>query len=461
MDETTTIPDEISGSPTSTAYNPQDASVDELNIVTSSGQEVDVKKLLIEFCYYEDIFSFVTSGYVILRDAVGLVEKLQLTGKEYIRINFGKAKDAKSNNQKTFRLYTIPKRTPTGSMNQEFIKLYFCSEELMLSEQTKVTQAYRGKKIDYIVTDILLNKLKIKPENLSGKIEQSTGVYDFNVSALKPFEAISWVSCYARPTSGIGADMLLYEDRDGFNFRSLRSLYKQPIYGTYSYQQKNLDQTFEQKKNTVLDYEFMRTFNALDDIESGTFANRLISLNPLNRTVKVTDFDYKKYFNQAGSLNGNSVLAPSTNRLGKAQNESPEGKLKLQFSNSEMKKKSYIDDAGKGSVAQDIFVEEFVPNRTAQIALMGHTKIKIRIPGDSAITVGKTIDFNLFSLATGKDSKELDKYYSGKYLITAVRHIIQSQGAFQTILEISRESPAHNFSPNNNSSINIKEAASE
>ena len=66
------------------------------------------------------------------------------------------------------------------------------------------------------------------------------------------------------------------------------------------------------------------------------------------------------------------------------------------------------------------------------------------------------------SLSVGEgEGKKLDTYYSGKYLVTAVRHIIQSQGAFQTILEISRESPATNFSPANVSSLNIKEAASE
>ena len=448
-------------SPTGGFYGPQDISIDKLNIITASGDEADVKKLLIEFSYYEDIYSFVVSGYIILRDAVGLVEKLQLTGKEYIRITFGKALGASTNNEKTYRLYTIPKRTPTGSMDQEFIKLYFCSEELLLSEQTKVTQSYSGKQIDYIIADILFSKLKINPNNLAGRIQRTQGLYDFNIVAKKPFEAISWMSNYAQPAGGVGADMLFFETFDGFNFKSLRNMYKQPAYKTYKYQQKNLDQTMEDKLNSVLEYEFIRTFNSLDDINSGTFSNRLISLNPLNRTVKVTDFDYEKYLGQAGSMNGTSALSLAPNRLGKTQNQTPEAKLKLQFGNSELKKRDYLA-AGQGSIAQDIFVENFVPNRTSQLALASFTKIKIKIPGDSNITVGKTINFNLFSLSVGEgEGKTLDTYYSGKYLVTAVRHIIQSQGAFQTILEISRESPATNFSPANVSSLNIKEAASE
>ena len=129
----------LTESPLDTAYFPQDASIDKLQIITATGQKVDVKKLLLEFSYYEDIFNFVVSGFIILRDGIGLIEKLQLTGKEFIEISFGKARGLElTNNDFVFRLYSIPKRTPSGNLNVEYIQLYFCSEELLLSEQTKV-----------------------------------------------------------------------------------------------------------------------------------------------------------------------------------------------------------------------------------------------------------------------------------------------------------------------------------
>ena len=67
------------------AYYPQDASVDELEIITSSGS-FNVRRLLVELSYYEDLYSFVVSGYVILRDGQGIIEKLELSGKESISI---------------------------------------------------------------------------------------------------------------------------------------------------------------------------------------------------------------------------------------------------------------------------------------------------------------------------------------------------------------------------------------
>ena len=429
--------------PQNTSYYSQDGSIDKMQILTASGQKIDVKKLLVEFSYYEDIFNFVVSGYIILKDSIGLVEKLQLTGKEFLEVNFGKARGLTTNNDFMFRLYAIPKRTPTGNLNTEFIKLYFCSEELLLSEQTKVTKSYSGTPINKIIYDILVDKMKVKTTNVF--IEPTLGNYDFNVNTLKPFEAISWVSCYARPTTGmnVGADMLLYETQNGFNFRSINSLMKQPIYNEYIYQPKNLENSdFQNQLKTVLDYEFIKTFNSLEDINSGTFSNRLISLDPLNRTVKVTNFDYAKYLGLTG---GTSALAPSPNRLGKTQNQAYTGTLKLAVGNSEQKKKDYVKD-GLGSLANDIYLETFIPNRTSQLSLATYTRIKIRIPGDASITVGKTINFNLMSLmANDQSEKGFDKYYSGKYLVTAVRHIIQSEGAFQTILEIAKEKPATSY----------------
>ena len=114
---------ELAESPLNTAFYSQDASVDKLQILTASGQRIDVKKLLIEFSYYEDIFNFVVSGYVVLRDAVGLVENLQLTGKEFLEVSFGKARGFDQNNDFVFRLYSIPKRTPSGNIDRKSTRL--------------------------------------------------------------------------------------------------------------------------------------------------------------------------------------------------------------------------------------------------------------------------------------------------------------------------------------------------
>jgi hypothetical protein len=101
-------------------------------------------------------------------------------------------------------------------------------------------------------------------------------------------------------------------------------------------------------------------------------------------------------------------------------------------------------------------METTVPNRTAQLALANFTVLKISIPGDTGITAGRTIEFKLNTLKPTKGKKDEDKFYSGKYLVTAVRHIIVSPTVFQTVLEISKESSPTDYVTRDTSSAESK-----
>jgi hypothetical protein len=69
------------------AYYPQDFSLNALNFITVAKEKFDLKKLVSEFCYYEDIYSFCASGYITLMDAQGFIEMMRLTGNEFIEVN--------------------------------------------------------------------------------------------------------------------------------------------------------------------------------------------------------------------------------------------------------------------------------------------------------------------------------------------------------------------------------------
>jgi hypothetical protein len=419
--------------PTSPFYYSQDAAIDKLSITTNGGKEFDLKFIMVDLSIFEDIYSFVMSGYLMVKDGIGLIEQMNLTGNELITINFGKTSND-GGDSLFFRLYSIPKRNPVGNLSTEYIKLHFCSEELIISEQTKVTKSYNGKEISNIIRDILTNYLKIPPYRPQ-YIQPTTGVYDFNIPSVKPLEAISWLSNYARPANNGNmklADMLFFETQAGFNFASISALASSGIKRTYKYQQQNITpETPSDDVISVLDYEFVKTFDTLNEISSGAYANKLLSLDPITRTACTTIFNYSTDYKK--TLNPNDTFTNNGNNLTGAYNSV----IKMGITNANQSKNSYIT---QGSVAHDIFLETFVPNRTAQISLANYTVVKIKIPGDPFIYAGDVVQFNFPSLTP---QKGLDKNYSGRYLITAVRHMIQSQGAqgvYQTVLELAKDS---------------------
>lgn len=423
-------------------YYPQDAAIDKLSITTNNGKEFDLKYMMVDLSIFEDIYSFVMSGYVMVKDGIGIIEQMNLTGNELITVNFGKVRND-GGDPLYFRLYSIPKRNPVGNLSTEYVKLHFCSEELIISEQTKITKSYKGQDISTIIKNILTDYLKVPPSRPQ-YIQATTGVYDFNIPSVKPLEAISWLSNYARPAENSNmklADMLFFETQSGFNFTSLSKLASSGVSRTYKYQQQNINSNIEPPSEdiiSILDYEFVKTFDTLGEISSGAYANKLLSLDPLTRTACTTIFnyatDYKKTLNPKDSFtnNGNNLT------------DSPNSVIKLAIGNQNQMKNSYIP---QGSVAPDIFLETFVPNRTAQISLANYTVVKIKIPGDPFITAGKVVQFNFPSLSS---KKGLDNNYSGKYLVTAVRHLIQSQGIYQTVLELAKDSnPQYSTFTNN------------
>ena len=240
--------------------------------------------------------------------------------------------------------------------------------------------------------------------------------------------------------------MLFYQTREGFNFRSLQSIYSDQVYATYQYSAKNIDeaaQGINAKQNSVQKYEVQKPHDSLHEADAGTFANRLLSIDPLTRSHYTTDFDYSSYHKSSTSLNSAPVAEDQTNRLGNTQSKSFESTLKVSHSNQNQANVAYIKSK-PGAVTNNMFSEQTIPLRTAQMSLMNYTKIKMSIPGDTGLTVGKVIIFNINSLDPVKPNKELDKHYAGKYIVTAVRHIF-SQSQFQTIMEICRDSSSEQY----------------
>ena len=450
-------------------YLPQDYSLNSLNLLPANGQKIELRKLMVEMSYYEDIYSFVVSGYITIMDGQGFQELLPLTGNEFIEINLSKTSDQVNGINRTFRVYKMGPKITTPNMNTDIYTLYFCSEEMILSEQNKLSKSYKGQKISNIIKNILTDNgptgvFKLSSKRIQ-KIEETMGMYDFVIPKFKPFETISWLSNYARPqkpgTEG-GADMLFFETKDGFNFRSLQSMFSDSVYAEYNYEAENLNknvQKIKDKITNVLDYEVSKPYDILNEIGSGTFANRIVTIDPLARTVDVKDFNYTDYRAKNGSLDKNAVSPELTNRLGKTQSTSPEGVLKLSFANSAQQDVAYVKQ--QGGIAKDINVATYIPNRTAQISLANYTTIKAVIPGDPGITAGRTIKFTLLSLRPDLNKKDEDKYYSGKYLVSAVRHVISSEGAYQTILELSKDSSVTKYPSINSSNPVWKKTVNE
>ena len=182
------------------------------------------------------------------------------------------------------------------------------------------------------------------------------------------------------------------------------------------------------------------------------FANRLITIDPLLQRWNIVDFNYKTYFNNSTQLNKYSIVNDATNRLGDKVYETPQAVLKFAASNKDQKNIPYIGNK-PSAYSHDIFLETYIPTRTSQLSLSNYNKVKLFMNGDPTVTAGSTINFNLVSMDPATQGKELDKYYSGKYLISAMKHVIKVDG-YKMIVEVIKESvPNQYVSPDTSSAL--------
>lgn len=440
--------------------NPDDYHLEKVEILTAGGP-VNLRGVMVELSYYEDIFRGTMSGYVLIHDAISIIDRQALNGTELLSIEYKKSSQGSFRFKKKFRVFRVGERILNNN-SQEVYTLHFCSEELFLSEQMKISKAFTGTQISDIVYNILNQEMKIDPNKNDKKallVESTLGVYDFIIPYKKPFEAINWLSTYARPLRNPGADFMFYENVDGLNFRSLQTLYSQQPYRTFVYNlrtagDRGLSGEVGNSLIGIKSYNFLDTFDTLYGTNLGAFANKVISIDPLTRRYYTTVFDYSEYTKKAKTLNGNPVISANKNVLGKTAFQNENAVLKVLTTNKDQKKAAGISGVAPHSVANDVGVETYVPNRTAQLAMSHYSRIKLSISGDPSITIGDTINVILPSMrssdGTGYQSGQKDEYHSGKYIITAVRHIIDVNMKYETILEIAKDSLERSLPLNKN-----------
>lgn len=429
--------------------------LDSISLVTSlQNGVINMLPFMVELNLFEDIYSSTISGELVVSDALGLISNFRLNGTEFLQVTLRKTTGDNHPIEKNYRIYKISTRTTNESNAYEIYTINFCSEEFLLAEQYRVSKSFKGTEISNIIKNILTKYVKVgigagtKPIN----VEDTLGTYDFILPNKKLFETINWLATYALPKNGLGADMLFFENRDGYYFRSLQTLYSQNPYQTYKFDPKNISNELNQQVSNVFNFEVLDFFDTLGGIVNGTFANRAITINPLTRTYKVdNDFNYASYFNQAKTLNNHPAVNNYQNRYKKTLYDKPPaelevGTLRMVTENTAMKKDPYISK-NPDAVANDINIRKYLPNRVAQIALANYTRIKITVAGDASLTVGKTIIFNTYEM-NGTIERKLDLTYSGKYLITAVRHIVKNN-SYITVLEMAKDSVSVSYVAHN------------
>lgn len=422
--------------------NPQDINVKSCTLITSGGIPIDFTDIVVQFSYFEDLFNNGVTGSLLISDSMGFINNLQMHGQEYIIVELDKP-GYENPIQRSFRVRNISDRVSTRGTNEHY-KINFCSEEWMLNEQYLISKSYNKVMVSDVVKDIALNYLKIDSKKLY--VHETLGMRDIVIPNLKPFQIMNWLATFAiaKGDKNIGAPFFFYENRNGFHFKSILNLFKQTVYKSYRYDEKNLKLTggytdIDKEINNIIAFEHIQNFDNLSAIKNGMFANETVTVDPLRLKFGSAKFDYEQYTKFSKKLGEYNLPTSGKNRFGEKINEVA-GSIKFVVSTTGQSENVYFKE--KNLTVNENRIEETLSNRTAQFMLLTANRMKLMIPGDFQLTVGMIIDIKLPELVYNNKAKtrELDQFYSGKYLVTALRHLYSRDNKFVTVLEICKDS---------------------
>ena len=415
-----------------------------LQLISASGKLIDLSMIMIELNIFEDLFSPVLTGTLLIADVNDLTNVLPIIGYEYLQVSFNKmGENSTDTYSKTFRIYKKSEQTRIGLQPEIFI-LHFCSEELLINESTRVSKSYANMTIDQIIYDIGSSFLKIGNKRFpKGNVQLTSGIHELIVPNWKPFQAINWLCQRAISPVNRGATFLFYETQKGFYFSDLQTLAKQKpvdklIYGPKAVDLRNAN-FGDISESGIEDYVVKNMFDTLSMMQTGGLAGTLIAVDPLRQSIKETKYTLPEQWNKTQHLNQHPLTSYAKTRTGKALHESSESFRRVHITTLGHDQLAYARKQ-KTSLHPNNVEQWFIP-RTMYFSHLKQIKLEVVLPGHPTLQIGHVVDVEIPAPDHHDpgDPYNVDKHLSGRFLITALRHKID-RTAHSNIVELVKDS---------------------
>lgn len=405
-----------------------------LDIVSSDNYKVDITDQMIGIEMYEDMFSPFTSMSITVKESLDFISALPLRGEEVLNIEMktptfeGVDKVIKGK----FYIYKISDRQEMTDRNLVYT-LHCISYEALVDLNSKQSKAHSGN-IGEIATSLL--KSEGLNSNKNANVEPTKNAIKYISNFWSPVKNLNFLANAAITKSG-SPSYFFYENRSGFNFISLETLYQQKPYqkfikdnyardtsenGGTSY--RNLDRDYQR----ILEFKANPVFDTLNYMSKGAYASRMFAYDLVTKKYTAKDFNTLNNFQNMPKLNSKALYTEYK----------PVSPSNLIFNE--------IKHYGVHSGFADTSNTSSQQMRAAMVQSLRSFSVNITVFGRTDYTIGQKVYLEIprSAVINKKDQRDdksgyVDDVYSGNYIVTAINHIINRQG-HTCVMELSKES---------------------
>ena len=410
-------------------YNAGDVIVDEIKLVSYSGFELDLRKIVGDFSIYEDIYSNFLSGSLVFPDSMNLVKNFPIVGDEELYITFytpGVDRIPRRVRFKVFKVASFIRGTGSATVA---VRLEFVSQIAEVSARTKMNRVLKNIPFSDMVRSVYADMQKQDPKLPSLFADDTYGNSTVIVPNWSPLYAINWFAhrSVAKQNQQI-ADYLFYQTLDGAVFAPLSKLKNSPSIHTYKsapggFRSKSGERMIESELRNITSYAVRDLGDKLRETKLGVYASHMLVHETTTKSYYTTNFSYRDSFGDTPHMNTGRMVAYDS-----VVQDRPYAQLKYYDKSHFMF--DGVDDANYIDRSQ---------NRQSLLNQMNSMTMTIDVYGDSTLRVGNMIDLEFFSqeYTKGKDDF-LDPYLSGRYMITAIMHNV-TEGVHTMRVTLARD----------------------
>jgi len=219
----------------------------------------------------------------------------------------------------------------------------------------------------------------------------------------------------------------------------------------------DIDDKINHDFKSVESYRFANTFHDVAaNTMLGTYGHRVISHNLFDKSYDIKDYNYHNDFMFSKHTERPGRNKPETYAISESNvdeqiedtvkgtssvSDYPESRVSLQSTTQ------FLHNENTGSYGLDVAQDgKMTGKRIAQRAMVVQgTALKLTVKGQSYLEAGDLIDFKLRSVDEKNTDGAEDPQYSGRYVITKIRHQINPE-KYTMALECAKDAVKQGYS---------------
>lgn len=393
-----------------------DVNIEKCDIFTSGGLRHNISPQVIGISIYEDLFSPFISGSLTVKESFDLVNLFPFVGEEMVEIEITTPTLKETQNIKgIFYIYKMTDRVLLGDKLVAYV-LHFISVEAVVDLNKKISKVYSGKP-EEIITSLVSDNFNGLQSKKQIFVEPTSNDIKFISNFWSPAKCINYVTSGAVNKNNV-PNYVFFENRYGFYFVSLDSLYANGVYQSFTKDSyirdsvsgggsaRNITEDFRRIEELVIPIGF----DYMDRIRSGMFASKLVSWDLNRKVYNSKNYTIRDRYTKINHLNPNSIIGDNA----------------IFRSNASIL--NYPRNTSNFSGYGDATNYKIIQERNSLMKLAESNKIEISVPGRSDYTVGQKVAVTLNKIqpvSAEDDNQELvDKMFSGFYIISAINHYV-------------------------------------